>query len=399
MKRYIFKKMRPSEYKCLLPLSIILGIYLLENLPFIKIGSTSYFVYIIKPLLWFIAIFIIWLLPRVRPSAKLRYHSSLKGYAAYVGIFYILFLFLGGVVEGFGKSPYDLSPVGIIKNLIVLGSILVGRELVRAYLVNNLVKDRPLFTMTIITLLMTALNIPFFRVANLNGGFETLQYLGETVLPELSRNILLTYLVFIGGASPAIIYLTILQGAFWFSPILPNLNWITKSLIGMACPIFSLMFIQYIYLVQAKKLKHRYAKKENPLGWIVTTVFSIGIIWFALGVFPLQPSVIATGSMEPMIKPGDVIIVDKKHNKDLKLGDVIQFKKDNIYISHRIIDIIEEKKQIKYRTKGDNNSVWDSDLVTIEEIKGRIIYVVPKIGWPTLLIKGRSEVPREKVEF
>lgn len=399
MQKYLFKKMKPSEYKCLLPLCIILGIYLLESLPFINIGGTSYFVYIIKPLLWLAAIFSIWLLPRVRASSKLRYQGFLKSCVVYLAIFYILFLFLGGVIEGFGRSPYDLSPIGIIKNILVLGSALIGRELVRAYLVSNLVKDRPIFTMTIITLLMTALNIPFFRVANLKGGFETLQYLGETILPELSRNILLTYLVFIAGASPAIIYLAILQGVFWFSPILPNLNWITKSLIGMACPIFSLMFIQYIYLVQSKKLKRRYAKNENPLGWIVTTIFSIGIIWFAIGVFPVQPSVIATGSMEPMIKPGDVIIVDKKHNKDLKIGDVIQFKKDNIYISHRIIDIIEEKKQIKYRTKGDNNSVWDSDLVTIEEVKGRIIYVVPKIGWPTLLLKGRSEVPREKVEF
>jgi len=130
---------------------------------------------------------------------------------------------------------------------------------------------------------------------------------------------------------------------------------------------------------------------------MITSIVSIGIIWFSVGVFPIYPSVIATGSMEPMIKPGDVILIKK--TDDVKLNDVVQFKRDDILIAHRIIDIVEDDKGKSYRTKGDNNSAPDFELVKGEQIKGKVVKVVPKIGWPTLLVKSKKDVPLEKVEF
>ena len=64
--------------------------------------------------------------------------------------------------------------------------------------------------------------------------------------------------------------------------------------------------------------------------------------------------------MEPMIKPGDVILVDKATSIEeiysLKEGDVIQFSRDAILISHRIVEIGEEEGVKVFLTKGDNNS-------------------------------------------
>ena len=108
--------------------------------------------------------------------------------------------------------------------------------------------------------------------------------------------------------------------------------------------------------------------------------------------------------MEPMIKPGDVILVKKIVNIEeinrLKVGDVMQFKRGNILITHRILEIKQsEKAEISYRTKGDNNSGADSELVKPEDIKGTIVYVVPKIGWPTLLIKSKDNTSMDEVVF
>ena len=163
------------------------------------------------------------------------------------------------------------------------------------------------------------------------------------------------------------------------------------------------MSIQSIYFEAAKELKKSEVKKESPLSWIITSILSIAIIWFSVGVFPIYPSVIATGSMQPEIDPGDVILVEKIKDMDgineLKIGDIIQFKRDSILISHRIIDISEGEEGINFKTKGDNNSSEDEELVKPENIKGKIVYSIPKVGLLTLLIKSEDGVPLEEVLF
>jgi dTDP-4-dehydrorhamnose reductase len=62
-------------------------------------------------------------------------------------------------------------------------------------------------------------------------------------------------------------------------------------------------------------------------------------------------------------------------------------------------EIVNDKDEIKYCTKGDNNSAVDPQLVKGESIKGKVVYTIPKIGWPTLFLKGRNDIDKSKVEF
>jgi len=181
---------------------------------------------------------------------------------------------------------------------------------------------------------------------------------------------------------------------------LPNLTWIINTLIGTFCPFFSMMFLQYIYNKKARVIANSYTKDENPFGWIITSIISVSIVWFCVGVFPVRPLVIATGSMEPVIYAGDMVLVNKTEVDELKVGDIIQYEKDNIYIFHRIIDIVKEENEVKFQTMGDNNSVPDPELVKVENIKGKVVYTIPKAGWPTLLLKSRNNrVDRAKVQY
>jgi signal peptidase len=118
------------------------------------------------------------------------------------------------------------------------------------------------------------------------------------------------------------------------------------------------------------------------------------MIWFAVGIFPVYPSVIVTGSMEPMIKPGDVVLVQKLEGDEVRLGDVIQYyhPEIKINITHRVIDINREG-QMALITKGDNNSSVDADPVMPEQVKGKVIKVLPKVGWFTLILKSEQPVP------
>lgn len=88
---------------------------------------------------------------------------------------------------------------------------------------------------------------------------------------------------------------------------------------------------------------------------------------------------VLSGSMRPMLEPGDVIFT--KETEDIDNNDVITFKKNRIIITHRIIEVVQENNKVAYRTKGDNNNVEDNALVYKNEILGKYMFKVSKMGY------------------
>ena len=375
---------------------LLIGIYILDNSSVATYINRVLFTYILKPLLWVGLAVLIWRMPHIKPTAKLRYKKLLYLWAFIFGVAFVLINLCAAFLDGLGKSPYDHSLIGIITNIIYVGSALAGREFARSYLINSLTKKENYLVFILVALFMTIINFSINRYTGLSSIEGAVQFIAEYFLPEFSHNIFSSYLVFLGGPIVSIIYLGIIQGFHWLSPILPNLKWINTALIGILSPIFFLMIYNSIYSNIALKKKQQ--EDEDLVSWIITSIISIVIIWFSVGVFPVYPSVIATGSMEPEIKPGDVILVEKVKDMDdinaLKIDDIIQFQRDGVLISHRVIEIKDsEESGLQFKTKGDNNPTPDTDLVKPQDIKGTVIYKVPKIGWLTLLVKGDKEIP------
>lgn len=78
--------------------------------------------------------------------------------------------------------------------------------------------------------------------------------------------------------------------------------------------------------------------------------------------------VVLTGSMEPTIKSGEMIII--KEQTDYNVDDIVTYKEDrNFFVTHRIIN----KYENKYETKGDNNNLVD-ELIDKDQIEGKVIY-------------------------
>ncbi|WFA08270.1 signal peptidase I [Tissierella sp. Yu-01] len=399
-----FLPTRVSSKRNILVILLLLSIYILDNSPIVKFIDSYTFTYIIKPMLWICIAIIVWQMPQIKSKGKLRYSTLLKFWAMYFGIMYVVITVLAGLIDGLGKSPYNHTPKGILINIIFVGSALVGREFIRSYLVNSFTKKENYLVFILIALFMTVTNFSINKYSDIENLKGFVQFSAQFFIPEFSHNFFATYLVFLGGPIISLIYLGIIQSFHWLSPILPDLKWITSALVGILCPTFFLMSMQSIYLNATKQIKKREQEDESPIGWIITSIISIGIIWFAVGVFPIYPSVIATGSMEPMIYPGDVILVKKITDMEgiynLKEGDVIQFKRDNVLISHRITELVYDEEQgLLFRTKGDNNSSEDSELVKPQDLKGTIEHVVPKVGWPTLLIKSDKNIDLNEIEF
>lgn len=383
---------------------LLLSMYAFENSGISKYIDGFTLNYILKPILWIGLAFIICTFPKIRPKGLLKLRSLVNFWVLSFAIIYIIITVLAGLVDGLGKSPYNHSLKGIFTNIVFVGSVLIGREFIRSYLVNSFTKKESYKVFILIALLMTFTSISFRRYMDISNFLDLVQFIAQYIGPEFSQNLFACYLVYLGGPLASIIYLGTVQSFNWLSPILPDLKWITLALIGILAPMFFMMTLQTIYATASKQLKVRDKNEESPVSWIITSVISIGIIWFAVGVFPIYPSVIATGSMEPMIKPGDVIlvkkVVDMEGINNLEIDDVIQFKRDSILITHRIIDVRNDDEEgLGFRTKGDNNSSADSEIVKPEDVKGTIVYTVPKIGWLTLLIKSDKDIDMDKIEF
>ncbi len=394
---------RPTKGRCLLLVLFMVFIYLLDNLPVSEHIDYSIFFNVIKPLLWIALILAIWVFPRVRSKVSSRMKESVYWWAVIFAVIFVVIQVCSGLLYGFGKSPYNHSIIGILLNIFVVGTKVAGREAARNYMVSTFAKKEKLLVFLVISFFMTLLEFPISKFMKLNDIETIVKFTAQFLAPDLCHNLFATYLAFLGGIIPAVTYMGILQAFHWLSPILPNLKWIITALIGIMCPVFFLTAMQNIYLKEIRAVNKFDSNNESPISWMITCILSIGIIWFSVGVFPIYPSVIATGSMEPLIMPGDVILVEKimkeKDIEELDKGDIIQFKMEDFLVSHRIIEIVEGEKGKSYRTKGDNNNSADTELVLPQDIKGKIVQIVPKIGWPTLLIKQRENAPLEKVEF
>ena len=79
-----------------------------------------------------------------------------------------------------------------------------------------------------------------------------------------------------------------------------------------------------------------------------------------------------TASMSPTIEIGDIVIV--KIGQDVQEKDIITYKNDNSFITHRIIEINGES----IIAKGDNNNTQDS-AITKDAILGKVVFIMNNV--------------------
>ena len=96
--------------------------------------------------------------------------------------------------------------------------------------------------------------------------------------------------------------------------------------------------------------------------------------------FGWKPFIVLSGSMESEIYSGDIVVVKEVDKKNLKVNDVIAFKNDDIVVTHRIVEIVNENGTTKYITKGDNNNTQDKDYVLPENVEGLYQFKVSNLG-------------------
>jgi len=92
-------------------------------------------------------------------------------------------------------------------------------------------------------------------------------------------------------------------------------------------------------------------------------------------VFGFSSASVLSGSMEPVIARGDVVFLLK--DESYVRGEPAAYLDDNgTMVIHRIIEVREDG----YIFKGDANDVADSEIVKPDQVRGRVIAILPGIG-------------------
>ena len=311
-----------------------------------------------------------------------------------IGVFQIAAYLVAGMFQGFGNSPYASSIPGMLTNFVYVGSTLIGMEIARGYLVTSLNKKGLVLIIGVVIILFAAVMIPPSRFATLDGSEVTIRFLGRFMVPNLSESLVTTLLALVGGPVAAIAYRGAMMGFEWFSPILPDLPWMTYFFLGTVPPMVGFLTIQSAYVQAERAVTQVEGEQEEKgsgiAGWIGTVatallgVLLLAVILLNFGFMGFKSMVVISGSMSPAVNVGDLVISRAAPIDDMHVGDIVKYRRGGRDIVHRIIGVETVDGEIVLATRGDANNVADKQGLYSAEVLGKMVFRIPWGGWPTI---------------
>ncbi|MEO7348929.1 MAG: signal peptidase I [Terrimesophilobacter sp.] len=106
------------------------------------------------------------------------------------------------------------------------------------------------------------------------------------------------------------------------------------------------------------------------------------------------PMTILTGSMTPNYPPGTLIIVKPVDTDTLRIGDAITYQIESgksAVVTHRIVAITLVSDGTRtFTTQGDANNTADAEPVLGVQVRGKVWYSIPYLGWVNTVVNGES---------
>ncbi|HTM84796.1 MAG TPA: signal peptidase I [Mycobacterium sp.] len=125
------------------------------------------------------------------------------------------------------------------------------------------------------------------------------------------------------------------------------------------------------------------------LGLMIALAAAVIVIPALVGGVPLT---VLTGSMEPTLPPGTLVVVRPTPVQDIRVGSVLTYQirsGEPDVVSHRVLSrSVSTDGTTTFITKGDNNDSPDANPVTPAQIKGTVWYSVPLLGYVNNAVNG-----------
>lgn len=135
---------------------------------------------------------------------------------------------------------------------------------------------------------------------------------------------------------------------------------------------------------------------RSVLSWtlLLAMVAALAITILIPAVTSSERYTVLTGSMTPTYPPGTLIVVKPVERSELRVGMPITYQLrsgEPAVVTHRIIAAAQNTRGVRtYITQGDANDVPDDPPVVYDQVRGRVWYSIPYLGYVNNWLTGQQ---------
>ncbi len=108
----------------------------------------------------------------------------------------------------------------------------------------------------------------------------------------------------------------------------------------------------------------------------------------------VRPLIVLSGSMEPKMPVGSVVVAKSTNPTSLKVGDIVTYfraqangSSTGVLVTHRIKQVVGSGSSLSFITQGDANNTPDGTPVLASQVVGRVFLIVPYAGYVTRFVR------------
>ena len=306
---------------------------------------------------------------------------------AVVAVVCVTLYYMSGLRFGFYQSPYGIRANVILQFILPIAAIVVCSEIIRNILLAQ--NTKWVSALSYIICVVSEVLI-FTNLSSITDFNRFMDFVGLTLFPAITANVLYHYLSKRYGMLPNIAYRLIITLHTYLIPISSGISDSMLAFIKLILPLAIYKFIELLY-----ESKMHYAKgrrtRVSVIVFTVTTVIMafvmVGTVVVTSNQFNYGVYVIGSESMTGELNKGDAAIYEEYDGQLIKTGQILAFEKDGSITVHSVVDIEIIDGEYRYYTQGDTNEDLDNGYITNGNIIGIITMKLPYVGYPTLWIR------------
>lgn len=310
-----------------------------------------------------------------------------------VAIWFVIY-FLSGLITTYIHNSLSAGPKSFVVNIWVFAVVAVAIEISRHSILLLVSRRNIVWFGVVVALVLGLQQLNFGLLQQADGLDGLIKVLISDFVPVILSSFLLTYLALTGGLPAMLVYRLGLVAMIILPPIIPKYDWYLQgvSLILLAVTVYITVDRTRPDLQQPSKSRRRHHQKRAYD--IMLVALMCFMVLFMTGVFTYKPVVIVSNSMKPVFSRGSVVVVQKiRDPMDVKVGDIVQYKRKDRMITHRVVAIdaaADGSGKRVFIIKGDNNPSQDP-LVEQSQLVGIVRSQVPYIGYPTVWLQETAK--------
>ena len=305
------------------------------------------------------------------------YRGDILFWSAVFSLLRLALMFSGGFFFGFKTVSVTVAACGTIGILLLM-------ELLRAATVYLLASGKK-FRLPVCVIIGAAfcaadllLRVPLSEI----NAFRIIEFFAESLL--------LTALSYKGRFAAAFLFSLLSRGVTAILPFAPDFPGRLSAIISTVLAMMFLIVLDCAFgnNKQPRHFNHRTRMIKRISAGIGGVLLAAVVLFFA-GFLPVHPVSVATGSMQPEIAVGDVLLVQNCGTESVNIGDVIQFRHNGKTVMHRVVKAETIDGNLQFITKGDANNANDIGSVGADDLVGKVVGKIPSLGKLTLWLHER----------